>query len=118
MSDVIEIPRGNHHDFIVTVVQVDLVTPEPITNDDVNFIIKKNKTDLDVDAIYNVTNTPATPHTDPANGITTFLWTNAQTDIATGMYYFEATLITQAGDITTLNDGSISIIEPLRDPTP
>ena len=107
------IPQGNSRGITVVISTKDGFVD--ITDDDVNFMVKRNRDDADVDAAINITNSVG-DHSDPVNGETIFRLGSTDTNITQDNYYYEITHIASGGAVTTLIGGRVKIIDTLKEP--
>lgn len=101
--------RGDDRSLEVTV-KYPNGSVKDITGWTIFYMVKKQKTDSDADAVIDKT---ITTHTDPSNGVTVVELTDNDTDIDIGIYHEEVQTKDTSGKIQTVYQGLLEINQDL-----
>lgn len=103
-SETLKLIRGDDKSYKIVISNSD--GPIDITGYAFFFTVKKNLRDGDEDALIAK---DWTTHTDPTNGTTHAVLTNADTNVNPGTYYYDIQYKTPGGAVTSIKYGKINI---------
>ncbi len=106
-STDIKVFKGDDVTFTVTVTDSDGNAVD-ITGTTIWFTVKKNKDDLDSDALIQK---EVTSHTNPTGGISSIALTDADTGITPGQYFYDIQTVNSGGLVNTYGVGNFIVLQ-------